>query len=262
VPSDKADFGAFFISTYVYLDMCGHGTIGYAKTLAATGAIAAPQPHFTLETPAGVVTVGLAWDADGNLATARVANVPCWVGREGVTVSVDGIGDVTADLAYGGIWYAVVDAAPIGLALEPACVGKALAWGAAIKRALGRALQDDDPGLGGGVEPSVLFHRDASRLRSRHLLVLEANKFDRSPCGTGTSARVALLASRGLVSDADTYVAENLLGTPFAARIAGRVVVSGRDAVIPEIEGSAYITAFSTLVKEVTDPLSGGFLCR
>lgn len=262
VASDQADFGAFFISTYVYLDMCGHATIGYAKTLAATGTIQAPLPQFTLETPVGVVTVGLDWDSDGGLASVRLANVPCWVGIEKVTVPVAGIGTVTADMAFGGIWYAVVDASRINLALEPDQVGKALAWGSAIKYALAEALAHADPELGGGTQPSVLFHTNSSPRRARHLLVLEANKFDRSPCGTGTSARLALLASRGQITKADTYIADNLLGDQFTARIAQRVVVNGRDAIIPEIKGSAYITSFATIVKETSDRLSGGFLCR
>lgn len=262
VLSNVADFGAFFISSYTYLDMCGHATIGYAKTLAATGSIASPLSDFTLETPAGVVVVHLSWTAAEELASVRLHNVASYHGLAGLTVDLPGLGPVTADLAYGGIWYALVDAASIGLTLEPATVSRALLFGAAIKLAITDALQDMDVALGGGAHPSVLFYSDIDRLRARHLVVLDSNKFDRSPCGTGTSARLALLAHRGTVTDGETYTAESLLGTTFSARIASRTMVRGRDAIIPEIEGAAYITAFSSIVKEAADPLSGGFLCR
>jgi proline racemase len=261
-PSRAADYGAFFISSYIYLDMCGHATIGYAKTLAATGAIAAPLPSFSLETPAGVITVGLRWNADGALSGVTLRNVPCRVGAENVSIKLADGREVRADIVYGGIWYAIVDADDFGLKLDETHVGEALTLGAAIKKALGDALAFVDPAMGGGSKPSVLFHRDSAPLRSRHLLVLESNKFDRSPCGTGTSARIALLAHRGLMADDDIYTAENLLGSAFRARISARVTADGHSAIVPEIEGEAYLTAFTTIIKEAGDPLSQGFLCR
>lgn len=261
VHSAVADYGAFFISSYVYLDMCGHATIGYAKTLAATGAIAAPLPSFTLETPAGIVTVGLSWTG-GALDRVRIRNVPCRVGYENLAVGLPDGREVTADIAYGGIWYAIVDGTPLGLVLDDAHVSEALALGAVIKKALATALAGRDPALGGGSNPSVLFYQQAAPRRARHLLVLENNKFDRSPCGTGTSARMALLAHRGEIEEGETYVAENLLGASFQARVVTGVLDNGQAAIIPEIEGQAFITAFTTIVKEISDPLSGGFLCR
>jgi len=251
-PSDAADFGAFFISSYIYLDMCGHAVIGYAKTLAATGSVAPTCPHFTLETPAGIVTVYLDWTEQGDLASVRLQNVSAHAGIQNLAVEVAGAA-VTVDLAYGGVWYAIVDAGAIGLSLDPDSVGPALHQGAAIKAAVTARLRGLKPELGGDASPSVLFYADIGRLRARHLVVLDSNKFDRSPCGTGTSARIALLAAQGRLGEGETYIAENLHGISFAARIA-----DGR----PNIEGLAHITAFSTIVKETTDPLAGGFLCR
>jgi proline racemase len=262
VPSTCADYGAFFISSYTYLDMCGHATIGYAKTLAATGAIAAPLDRFTLETPAGIVTVTLHWATDGSLDRAAIRNVPCRVGYEDVPVSLPDGRVLQADLAFGGIWYAIVDAEPLGLTLDDSHVSDALSLGAMIKSALAVELAGRDATMGGGSVPSVLFYQQLGPNRARHLLVLENNKFDRSPCGTGTSARMALLAHRGEIDDRTTYIAENLLGTRFQARIAEHVLDQGRPAIIPEIEGQAFVTAFTTIVKETSDPLSGGFLCR
>lgn len=268
VPSDVADYGAFFISSYVYLDMCGHGTIGYARTLAATGALTretAPE-GFTLETPAGIVTVGLAWSADGSLDRVRLRNVPSFVAAEDVTVTLDGVGEVRADLAYGGMWYLLVDAAPLGIAVAPEGVAGALSLGSRLKTAFNEVLH-----ARGLIDPadkaSVLFHRDAPAgdggdIAARHLLVLESNKFDRSPCGTGTAARVAQLVHRGRLAIGGRYRAENVLGVPFEATAAEAATVAGRPAVVAEISGSAHITAFSTIVRERGDPLPTGFLCR
>jgi proline racemase len=256
VASEHADFGAFFISSYIYLDMCGHAVIGYAKTLASTGSIAPPRDKITLETPAGIVTAHLFWSEDGALASVRLHNVASYAGMQDVVVDVPGVGRVHADLAFGGIWYAIVDAATLDLRLEPDSVSRALNVGSAIKSAVTAHLRE----LGDDTQPSVLLYQTIDRLRARHLVVLASNKFDRSPCGTGTSARLALLAAQVRIDERDTYIAESINGVAFTARIAGR---SGNPTgIIPEIEGTAHISAFSTIVKERTDPLSGGFLCR
>ncbi|MBN9548939.1 MAG: proline racemase family protein [Alphaproteobacteria bacterium] len=257
VPSAVADYGAFFISSYVYLDMCGHGTIGYAKTLAATGAVRPGIDSFTLETPAGVIVVGLSWSPDGRLAYVRLRNVPSYVGIEGLEVTSTETGAVRADLAYGGMWYAFVNADALGLDIVPDNVSTLLRVGYALKRAISKAVEAN-PLFAGVVAPSVMFYKDTAPGEAVHFLVLESNKFDRSPCGTGTSARLALLDRRGMLGPDGTYTARNILGVPFIARIAER----SSDAIVAEIEGSAHLVAFSTIVLETGDPLAGGFLCK
>ncbi|HSI39553.1 MAG TPA: proline racemase family protein [Xanthobacteraceae bacterium] len=259
VPSRVADYGAFFISSYVYLDMCGHGTIGYAKTLASTGQIAPGQgDSFTLETPAGIVTVGLVWAQDGTLSGVRLRNVPSHVGLRGLAVPFEGFGIVTTDIVYGGMWYALVDAGPLGLELVPERASELMRIGSALKRAIKQAVADQ-PDIAGSVAPSVLFYTDTAPGEAVHFLVLESNKFDRSPCGTGTAARVAMLAERGGLAPDGTYRARNIFGVDFLARIADR---TPDGAVVAEIQGIAHLSAFSTIVLEKDDPLARGFLCR
>ena len=160
VPSHVADFGAFFVSSYVYLDMCGHGTIGLAKTLATTGQISAEAGNsFTLETPAGVVSVELSWSAEGELLAVRLVNVPSYVEIEDLEVTCPVLGSVKADIVYGGMWYALVDAASLGLSLRPDEVSGLLAHGSRIKSLIKEALRDH-PALSGSPEPSVLFYED------------------------------------------------------------------------------------------------------
>lgn len=262
VPSEVADFGAIFISSYVYLGMCGHGTIGYAKTLAFTGAISpATGDSFTLETPAGVVDVRLEWRADGSLGAVSLKNVPAYMGIEGLEVEVEGLGTIRTDILYSGMWYAMVAADPLGLSLEPENVSACLALGWRIKQAIARATEGR-PEMRGLPAPSVLFHSDLARGHSRQLLVLAPNKYDRSPCGTGTCARMAQLLIRNELTEAETYRAENILGVPFTATLAAKSEVQGTVGYEVIVRGEAYLSAQGTLLLEEGDPLAGGFLGR
>lgn len=257
VASSKADYGAFFISSYVYLDMCGHGTIGFAKTLASTGALVPGQDSFTLETPAGIIKVGLVWDEKGRLDRVRLRNVPSRIGLEGVEIASEDFGTVRADIVYGGMWYAFVDAAALGLTLSPENASALMRAGYALKRTLWETV-GSHPTFAGAVAPSVLFYADTGPGEATHFLVLESNKFDRSPCGTGTAARLALLDRRGGLAADGSYTARNILGVPFVARVAERQ----GEAVVAEIEGSAHLVAQSTILLEHGDPLPSGFLPR
>ncbi|WP_296747162.1 proline racemase family protein [Mesorhizobium sp.] len=262
VQSDVADYGAFFISSYVYLDMCGHGTIGFAKTLAFTGQIGPSTGNsFTLETPAGVVTVGLVWNESGALETVRLKNVPSYVGLEGLEVDVVDIGKVRTDIVYGGMWYALVDAAQLGLELAPDRASQLMLKGSAIKKATKEAISGM-PLFAGAAAPSVLFYAADTPDSATHFLVLETNKYDRSPCGTGTSARLAHLLHTGALRPDQVYRARNIFGIPFEARLSETVKVGEREAAIVEIEGSAFITSAQTIFFEADDPLSKGFLSR
>lgn len=257
VPSSKADYGAIFISSYSYLDMCGHGTIGFAKTLVSTGEIASGRESFTLETPAGTITVGLVWDSSGRLKHVRLRNVPSYVGVEGLEVESAQFGRIHADICYGGVWYALVDAKRLGLQLRPENVTSLLQAGSKLKQEIAESIKNY-PDSVGAVAPSVLFYEELSALEATHFLVLELNKFDRSPCGTGTSARLAQLFRRGQITAEGVYTARNILGVPFEARIADRQA----HAIVPEIQGIAHLVAQSTILLEDDDPLSSGFLCK
>lgn len=262
VPSQVADFGAIFISSYVYLGMCGHGTIGLARTLAFTGAISpATGDRFTLETPAGVVEVRLDWTDQGELGAVSLKNVPAYMGLPALEVDVPGLGKVTTDILYSGMWYAMVPADPLGLALEPDNVSACLALGWRIKQAIAKATEGL-PVLRGLPAPSVMFHSDRGPAHSRQMLVLAPNKYDRSPCGTGTCARMAQLLIRGDLNEAETYRAENILGVPFTATLAGTAEVEGRTGYEIVVRGQAHLSAQGTIYVEKGDPLEGGFLGR
>lgn len=252
--SQDADIGAFFVSSYIYLDMCGHGTIGLAKTLAATGQINAERrPRITLETPAGVVTIDLRM-SDGELDAVSLLNVPAYVEHPCVTIEMASEQTIELAIAYGGCRYALVDAEWLGHDLDADRTGVLCTLGAAIKSAIReQSGQEID---------SVLFYQDLEPGRSRHLVVLEDNKFDRSPCGTGSSARLAQLVAAGRLGEGESWIAEGVLGTNFHLEAAAVATEHERQTVTARITGQAYITAFSTLVIEAGDPLAAGFLCR
>jgi proline racemase len=262
VPSDIADFGAIFISSYVYLGMCGHGTIGYAKTLAFNGVLSpSTGDRFSLETPAGVVDVGLEWDATGGLSSVSLTNIPAYMGVEGLEVAVEGVGSLKVDIIYSGMWYALVSADQLGLPLDADNVSACLAAGWKIKQAIA-ALTDGRPEMRGLPAPSVLFFSDIGHNASRQFLVLAPNKYDRSPCGTGTCARMVQLLTRGELSEADTYRAENILGVPFTAKLVGKSDIAGATGYSIMVRGEAFVSAQGTIYLEEGDPLLGGFLGR
>lgn len=249
--SSTADFGAFFISSYVYLDMCGHATIGLARTLVASGQVKLDEGpgSFTLETPAGIVTVAVSRARDGAV-TASIRNVPARLEVPAMSVTVADLGTIDLQVAYCGGRFALVDAAALGLTIEPDRAGELCRKAAAIKEAINRALPEP--------AGSVLFFRDLGRGQAQHLVVLEAHKFDRSPCGTGTSARLAALHAAGAIEIGKSYIAEGILGTRYVCAIEETT----QDGVIPRIAGEAFLTAYATLVVEEADPLAAGFLCR
>tara|TARA_B100000676_G_scaffold81471_1_gene81505 strand:+ start:7688 stop:8647 length:960 start_codon:yes stop_codon:yes gene_type:complete len=253
--SAVADFGAFFVSSYIYLDMCGHATIGLARTLVATSQVElADQPTvFTLETPAGVVEVGVSRAQDGAV-TASILNVPAHVEREDVVLDVDGIGRVEATVACCGGRFLHVDATRHGWTIEQESANELCRQGHVIKQAANAVLQEP--------AGSVLFYEDLAPDHARHLVALESNKFDRSPCGTGSSSRLAALHARGALKTGQTFQAESVLGLRYRCRIEYTLEDKGHAAVRPRLDGEAWLSAFSTLVVEDNDPLAGGFLCR
>ena len=256
VQSEAADFGAIFVSSYKYLDMCGHGVIGYARVLDALGRLKG-KPSFSLETPAGVVQVALG--LHGSPSNVSIENVPSWVAIDRLPLP-EIASECVATISYGGCWYATVDARALGLSIAPESVSRLMEIGARIKEVVNERLRASHPGV--HEVDSTLFYEDDGRGRARQIVILERNKFDRSPCGTGMSARMAELASRGLLKAGDSYEIENILGVPFLGRVLAETMVAGRPAIAPEVTGRASLSGFSTLLLEADDPLPTGFLCR
>lgn len=266
--SDVADYGAFFLGSYNYLPMCGHATIGLAATLDHLGLIEPDEmghAGFSLEVPAGIVDVALSYDGK-RLASVSFANVPSYVTAKNLSVAVLGT-EFTCDIAYGGNWYALVKAEDVGVSLTPSGVGSAMAAGSRIKQDLNDRIDAGDiPGMREHIH-SVLFYetlRESGVLVSRQLVVLASNKFDRSPCGTGTSARLAQMIECGDIEPGERIRSRNILDVDFLAlaRPLDDQAQNDRRRYRPHIEGLAHITGEHTFIRTEDDPIPTGFLCQ
>jgi 4-hydroxyproline epimerase len=235
--------GLIFFNNAGYLGMCGHGTIGAAVTLAHMGRLA-PGTH-RFDTPVGVVSVEL---QDRN--TATVANVPSFLYREAITVEVGGLGTVTGDVAWGGNWFFLTENAPC--AIEAGAIPALTAAAERIKAALAR---QGVTGRGGGeIDHIEIFGASPTGADSRSFVLCPGGAYDRSPCGTGTSAKLACLAAHGGLAPGHPWVQESVIGTRFTARYA-----TGLDGtVMPRITGRAWVTAEATLVRDPNDPFPNG----
>jgi 4-hydroxyproline epimerase len=235
--------GVIYFNNIGYIGMCGHGTIGLGVTLAHLGRIA-PGRH-RLETTVGVVAFEY---AGGN--TVTVENVPSYRHARGVTVPVEGIGPVTGDIAWGGNWFFLVS--EHSQELDLANVERLTDYTRRIRRALGRhGVTGKD---GGEIDHIELFGppRDPSA-HSRNFVLCPGLAYDRSPCGTGTSAKLACLIADGKLREGQVWRQESIIGSVFegTARVEG-------ERIIPRITGSAYVTAEATLLLDSADPFRTG----
>jgi proline racemase len=263
-PGDpRADVGLLIISALGSLAMCGHALIGAVTTLVETGALPdrGSPSRYVVETPAGLIDVE-ADVVDGRVRSVSFENAPSWVLARDVPLALPDA-DVVLDIVYAGLWYAVLDVEAIGSAITPEQVPRLVATSHAIRGRLNERLaelvadQRRPPHI-----PQLLYVGPPGGPGSdgRNLATSSELGFDRSPCGTGSSARMALLHARGLLGVRDRFVHESVIGTRFEGTIVREEVQGGRVAVIPRITGSAYITAHTTLVIQPDDPLGEGFL--
>ena len=264
-PSDpRADISLLILSALGSLDMCGHALIGAVTALIETGMVEADGPEHTVrvETRAGMVEARACILSDGRVESVEFQNAPARLAASDVRVNVPGIGGVVLDLAYGGLWYAVVDAGRLGLAIEPANVPGLVAVGARIRRTLNENLDHLAPVRGRpDYVPQLLFVSDEAGpgADGRNMATSTELGFDRSPCGTGSCARMALLHHRGELTVGDSFIHESVVGSRFTGTILAEVDGPDGLAIVPSIRGSAFITGYNRLVADPRDPMSSGF---
>jgi proline racemase len=257
-----ADFGVLFIEVSGCLPMCGHGTIGVATVLVETGMVEVVEPVTTvaLDTPAGLVTARVEV-TDGRAGAVTLRNVPAFVLRTGASVQVPSLGQVEYDMAFGGNFYALVPAASVGVAPYPEQAARLIEVGAQIMD----AINADDPPVHpeddriAGCRHVVLHEPGTDGADARAATSIHPGWLDRSPCGTGTSARLAQLHAAGRVATGQPFVNESVIGTRFTGRVVGETTVAGRPAVIPEITGRAWITGMGQYLLDADDPFPAGF---
>jgi proline racemase len=258
-----ADWGVLFIEVSGVLPMCGHGTIGVATVLVETGMVDVVEPvtRIRLDTPAGLVLADVS--VEGGIATSvSITNVASFVDALDQTVEVPGFGPITYDMAFGGNFYAITDLDQVGLPFDRARKDDILRAGLDIMAAIDeqrRPVHPDNAEIGGCHH--VQFVAPGSDAHySRHAMAIYPGWFDRSPCGTGTSARLAQLHARGLIGVGDEFVNESFIGSRFTGTVVEETTVGGRPAVVPRIRGRAWITGTAQYVIDPDDPFPEGFL--
>jgi len=263
-PADpQADLGVVFMDGGGYLTMCGHGIIGAVTVALEVGMIEAVEPvtKARLDTPAGLVTVS-ADVTDGKVGEITFQNVPAFLYRKDFELEIPGIGDVTLDISFGGNFFALVNAGDFGLSLSPADVGRISQVGLMIRNQVNSHLKVIHP-----LEPYI----DSVQLvefcgpaadpgaHARNVVVFGQGQVDRSPCGTGTCARMAAMWARGELDLNVPFIHESIIGTTFRGRLVDTARVGDFQAVIPEISGRAFITGYQQFVIDPEDPLKDGF---
>ena len=258
-----ADWGVLYIEVSGCLPMCGHGTIGVATVLVETGMVEVVEPITTvrLDTPAGLVTVDVQV-AHGKAENVTITNVASFTLGLDQKVNVPGFGEVTYDMAYGGNFYAIIDADQVGIEFKRENGQRFLDAGLAISDAI---YAQNPPVHPENPEIKLCHHVDfispgSNAFHWKNAMAIHPGWFDRSPCGTGTSARMAQMVTRGLMKDSDTLINESWIGSQFQGRIAGRAKVGTFDAIIPTITGRAWVMGTAQWRLDPQDPFPAGFL--
>jgi len=263
-----ADFGVLFIEVSGCLPMCGHGTIGVATVLVETGMVPVAEPVTTirLDTPAGLVTAEVTV-RDGAARAVTLHMVPSFsVELDRKALLPDGR-TVTYDLAYGGNFYAILPLEQFGLPFDRAAKNEILAAGLSLMHAINEErppVHPTDPTIS-GCHHVHLIAPGATARHSRHAMAIHPGWFDRSPCGTGTAARMAQLHARGELPLNQDFVNESFIGGTFTGRLIGTADVGGErsapvPAVLPTVTGRAWITGTAQYLLDPTDPFPAGFL--
>jgi proline racemase len=270
-PDDQgAHLGVLFWHKDGFSTACGHGTIALGAWAVDSGLVPARPGEavdVVVDVPSGRVTARVTVGPDGAVTDVAFLNVPSYVLAEGVPVATS-LGELVVDLAYGGAIYAMVDVAQLGLTITPSRAGEIIAAGREVKWALDAsplAQHPSDPrlsGVYGTIVHEDLGQDEAGRLHQRNATVFADGELDRSPCGSGTCARVAALTARGALGIGDTLVHDSIVGSRFLARAVQRVQAEGREAVVPEVAGMAYRTGESVFTVDPRDPLVPGFVLR
>lgn len=257
------DWGVVYIEVSGCLPMCGHGTIGVATVLVETGMVDVVEPvtEIRLDTPAGLVVAKVAV-SDGHADSVTIENVPSFVTALDQVIEVPGYGTVPYSMAFGGNFYALVDLDDLGLPFDRSRQQDLLTAGLAIMDAINETARPKHPSLDGveGCHHVELIAPGSDARHSRHAMAIWPGWFDRSPCGTGTSARMAELWARGELALDTDFVNESFIGSRFVGRLVAETDVAGVPAVVPTITGRAWVTGTANYVLDPSDPFPTGFV--
>ena len=258
------DLAILFIETSGCLPMCGHGTIG-TVTIAIEEGLVSPKQQgvLKLETPAGLVEVTYL-EEDGKVKWVKLTNVLSYLAASNLNVDCPGLGEITFDVAYGGNFYAIIDPQPHFSGVQDYTASELIGWSREIRKRINAKYPDRF------IHPENESIRDVSHVEwtgkpinqdssGRNAVFYGDKAIDRSPCGTGTSARLAQLYNKGLLKKGEAYVHESYIGSTFTGRIEEVSEIGGKLAIRPSIQGWAKIYGYNTIIIDEDDPFAHGF---
>ncbi len=256
------DMAVLFIETSGCLPMCGHGTIGTVTIAIEEGLIVPKIPgRLRLETPAGLVTIE--YQQTGNkVESVKLTNVPSYLAAENIQVECPELGVLTFDVAYGGNFYAIIDAQENFAGLENYSADKLISWSREIRsriNAVHKFVHPMDSSISGLSHILWTGKVIDPNSTARNAVFYGDKAIDRSPCGTGTSARMAQWHAKGLLKKGDKFIHESIIGSIFIGRIEEETTLADKKAIVPSIEGWARVTGYNTIFLDDEDPYKEGF---
>ena len=256
------DVGVLFIETSGCLPMCGHGTIGTVTIAIEQGLITPKTPgKLRLETPAGLVMVEYQ-QTDNKVEWVRLTNVKSYLAAENLTIDCPDLGEVIFDVAYGGNFYAIVDEQPNFSGIQNHIAGDLIRWSQVIRNRINEKYEFVHPendtirGMSHMLWTGQTINPNAT---ARNAVFYGDKAIDRSPCGTGTSARMAQWHAKGKLKKGDEFIHESFIGSQFIGRIEEETMIGKKTAIIPSIQGWAKVTGYNTIIIDDDDPYAHGF---
>lgn len=259
---DDTDVGILFIETSGCLPMCGHGTIGTVTVMIEHGLVKPKTPGtLRLEVPAGIVEAHYTMDGP-HVESVRIVNVASYLHSTGLKVECPDHGTLTVDVAYGGNYYAIIEPQGDFMSLDALSAGDIVRLSPIIRKRMNEQytfVHPENRTIAGLSHVQWTGKPKDSRAHARNAVFYGDKAIDRSPCGTGTSARMAQWAAKGKLEVGDEFVHESIIGSLFRGRVEAEAMVGDRKAIIPSIEGWARVIGFNTIVIDDRDPYKHGF---
>lgn len=261
-----ADFGIIFMDGGGYLNMCGHGSIGAMTVAVETGVVPMEEPvtKVVMEAPAGIIKGDVKVE-NGKVQSVSIFNVPAFLYKRDQEVELPGVGKVKFDISFGGSFFAIVHASQLGLKIEPKNAAKLTDLAMELRDIINRDIEIQHPTLEHIKTVDLVEIWDEptnEKATYKNVVIFGQGQVDRSPCGTGTSAKLATLHAKGELKEGEKFVYESILGTMFEGEIVGTTKVGEFDAVLPKITGSAYMTGFNNFLIDEDDPVKHGFILK
>ncbi|MEY8353580.1 proline racemase family protein [Lachnospiraceae bacterium 54-53] len=260
---DEADLGVIFMDSGGYLNMCGHGSIGTATVAVETGLVKRKEPYteVVLDAPSGVIRTRVKVEK-GKAVEVSLLNVPSFLYEQDLRISIPGYGSIHYDIAFGGSFFVLVDAQRLNLRLAMDNIEELTTLGMTLIERINQEVCIKHPYLDIDRADLCEFYGrpENPSAHKKNVVIFGGSQADRSPCGTGTSAKLAAMYAKGEIGIKEPFVYESITGSLFCGMVMQETEIGGHKAIIPQITGSAYITGFNDWVLDENDPLVYGFM--